>query len=99
MINTPNGSFKLGDDIWPQQQTPQSHQASKSEEADDHHMALDDDDDSTTSASPKQPSPKTTPKTTPKTEEELIAAAELSIQRQISISQKQLLLPVVRRRG
>ena len=33
------------------------------------------------------------------TEEEVVMAAELSIQRQISISQRQLLLPIMRERG
>lgn len=46
--------------------------------------------------SPKQTSPE---QSLPRTEEELMIAAQESIQRQISISQRQLLLPVVRERA
>ncbi|KAF8427795.1 hypothetical protein EV426DRAFT_367938 [Tirmania nivea] len=51
---------------------------------------------SPTRTSPKQSSLKQSP---PRTEEELMLAAQQSIQRQISLSQRQLFLPVVRERA
>ncbi|KAF8448348.1 hypothetical protein BGX38DRAFT_1270365 [Terfezia claveryi] len=88
-----NGSFDEGDDCWFSRSAFPSTKYSTACERSP--IIKDSPKSSLKQASPKQSLLKQSP---PRTEEELMIAAQKSIQRQISISQRQLLLPVVRER-
>lgn len=93
-----NGSFDEGDDCWfSRSGLPSTKYSTECEKSP---IIKDSPKSSLKQASPNRTSPKQSSlKQSPlRTEEELMIAAQQSIQRQISISQRQLLLPVVRER-